>query len=161
MSWSWACCLVLCCVGSPHVFVTQVTVSVASPIFSHFVFSPCPLCSSSLWSWACGLFKRMLVFHVDFCPRSCFEHVSMGQPLHPSVHQTTQHCAVRANMPLLAVLPPHVCHRQRDLAVSLGSHMQQDIDISKAPPYRGAPMPLFEYRSRLKTTIKNIGDNFH
>ena len=156
---SWACCLVLCCVGSPHVFGTQVTVSVASPNFSHFVLScPCPLCSSSHWSWACGLFTKMSGF--DFCPCPCFEHVSMGQLPHPSVHQTTQRCAVRALMPLLALLPPHVCHRQRDWAVSMDSHMQQDIDISKAPPHLGAPIPLFEHRSRLKTTIQKIGDNF-
>ena len=43
-------------------------------------------------------------------------------------------CVSRALMPTLAVQPPHVCHRQRDWAVSMSSHMQQDMDISKAPP---------------------------
>ena len=38
--------------------------------------------------------------------------------------------------------------------------MQQDIDIAKAPPHLGAPVPLFEYRSRLKTTNAKLGDNF-
>ena len=28
----------------------------------------------------------------------------------------------------------------RDWAVSIGSHMQQDMDISKAPPHLGAPV---------------------
>ena len=127
---------------------------------SHFVLfcpCPCPLSSSSLWSWACDLFTRMSGSDVDFCP--CFQHVPMGQPPHPSVLQITQHCAVRALMSLLAVLPPHVC-RQRDWTVSIGSHMQQDMDISRAPPHRSAPIPLFEHRSRLKTTIQKIGDNF-
>ena len=69
-------------------------------------------------------------------------------------------CAVRALMPILALHPPHVCHRQRQWAVSIGSHMQQDIDISEAPPHPGAPIPLFEYRSLLRTTIQKIGDNY-
>ena len=69
-------------------------------------------------------------------------------------------CVSRALMHTLAALPPHVCHRQRDWAVSIGSHMQQDIDIAKAPPHLGAPVPLFEYRSRLNTTIQYIGDDF-
>ena len=79
-------------------------------------------------------------------------------PTHRHVRPTTQHSAVRALIPSLALLPPHVCHRQRDWAVSIGSHMQQDMDISKAPPRLGAPIPLFEYRSRLKTTIQKIGE---
>ena len=32
----------------------------------------------------------------------------------------------------------------RDWAVSFGSHRQQDVDISKAPPHLGAPLPLFD-----------------
>ena len=53
----------------------------------------------------------------------------------------------------------------RDWAVSTGSHMQQGMDISQAPPHLGAPIPLFEFRSRQKTTTqkfgdKNFGDNF-
>ena len=48
----------------------------------------------------------------------------------------------------------------RDWAVSIGSHMQQDMDISKAPPHLDAPFALFEHHSRLKATIQKIGDNF-
>ena len=38
-------------------------------------------------------------------------------------------CVSRALMPTSAVQPPHVCHRQRDGAVSISSRMQQDMDI--------------------------------
>ena len=72
-------------------------------------------------------------------------------------HNTS--CAARALVPTLAAQPPHVCHRQGDWAVSVGSHMQQDIDISNAP-LLGAPIALFDYRSRQKTTIQKIGANF-
>ena len=75
-------------------------------------------------------------------PASLFEHMSMGQARNPPTLGTTL-CVSRALMPTLAVQPPHVCHRQRDWAVSIGSHMQQDMDISKAPPHLGAPLPLF------------------
>ena len=63
----------------------------------------------------------------------------------------------RALMPTLVVQPPHVCHRQRDWAVFIGSHMQQDIDIAKAPP---ALRSLCLNRSRQKTTIPKNGDKF-
>ena len=76
-----------------------------------------------------------------------------SEPTNALDHTT---CVSRALMPTLAVHPPHVCHRQRDWAVSTGSHTQLDLDISQAPPHPGAPIHLFEYRSRLKTTIQNI-----
>ena len=39
--------------------------------------------------------------------------------------------AARALVPPLALVPPQVCHRQRDWAVSVGSHMQQDMIFRK------------------------------
>ena len=42
----------------------------------------------------------------------------------------------------------------RDWTVSIGSHMQQNIDMFKAPPHLGAPIPLFGHRSHLKSTKK-------
>ena len=94
-------------------------------------------------------------------PASLFEHMSMSQARNPPTLGTTL-CVSRALMPTLAVQPPHVCHRQRDWAVSIGLHMQQDMDISKASPHLGAPLPLFclVWRSRLRTTIQKIGDSF-
>ena len=84
----------------------------------------------------------------------------MGQARNPPTMGTTP-CVSRALRPTLAVQPPHVCHRQRDGAVSIGSHMQQDMGtFLVAPPHLGAPIPLFEYRSLQKTTIQKIGDNF-
>ena len=45
------------------------------------------------------------------------------------------HCGeVRAFTPPSTLLPPRVCHRRRDWAVSIGSHMQQDTVISWSPP---------------------------
>ena len=46
-----------------------------------------------------------------------------------------------------------------DWAVSVGTHTQQDMGVSIAPPHLVAPAPLFEYCSRLKTTIQKIGDS--
>ena len=133
MSWSQSVVslllgLLLGCVGSPHVFVTQVTVSLAPPIFSHFVlFCPCPQCSSFLWSWACALFTRMSGSHVDFCPRPCFEHVPMS-PIGTSDHTTL--CSPCSHA-LIGRASTACVSSPRDWAVSIGSHMQQDRDISK------------------------------
>ena len=70
------------------------------------------------------------------------------------------HSVVRALTPTLGVQPPYVCHRQRDGAVSIGSHMQQDIDNSKAPPTSRRSVPFVSHRSRQKSTFEKIGDNF-
>ena len=51
-------------------------------------------------------------------------------------------CVSRALMPTSAAQPPHVCHRQGDGAVSIGSHMQQDMDISEVPTHLGALLKL-------------------
>ena len=78
--------------------------------------------------------------HIHFCPRPCSSTCRWARLA------THRHwgplCVSRALVPTLAVQPPHVCHRQRDWAVSIGSHMQQDVDISPAPPQLGAPLPL-------------------
>ena len=71
-----------------------------------------------------------------------------GPGLQPTDIGNHTQCAARALTPTLSLRPPHVCHRQKDWAVS----------ISWAPPHLGAPIPLLEYRSRLKTTIQKIGD---
>ena len=42
----------------------------------------------------------------------------------------------------------------KETAVSKGSHMQEDMDISEASRHLGAPIPLFQYCSRQKTTIQ-------
>ena len=68
-------------------------------------------------------------------------------------------CAACALVPTLAVWPLHVCHRQRDSAVSIGSHMQQDMDTSKAPPPLSAPWPLPETVHAGNLDPK-IGDTF-
>ena len=47
--------------------------------------------------------------------------------------------------PTACVLSP------RDWTVSIGSHVQQDIDMSKAPPQHGAPFPLLQ-----TAHVKNI-----
>ena len=78
-----------------------------------------------------------------------FSHVLVGALVGGSGSQPTDtvdhtQSVVRAPTPTLAVRPPHVRHRHRDRAVSRGSHMQQDMDISQAPPHLGAPFLLFD-----------------
>ena len=79
-----------------------------------------------------------------------------GPGLQPTEVRGHTKCVARALVPTLAAKRPHVCHRQRDLAVSIGLHMQQDMDISKPPPHLVAPIPLFECFSRLRSTIQKI-----
>ena len=50
------------------------------------------------------------------------------------------------------------CHRQRDWAVSIGSHTQ-DIDLSKAPPHPRAPIRLVDTVRVLKTRSTNMAIN--
>ena len=64
-----------------------------------------------------------------------------GPGFHPPTQWTTL-CVIRALVPTLAFSPLHVCFRQRDWAVSISWHMQQDTDISEAPPHQGAQLPL-------------------
>ena len=92
--------------------------------------------------------------------RACFESgATSSERAHRATHRHKEP-PVRALVPTLAVWPPHVCCRQRDWAVSIGSHMQQDMGISLAPPHLGALIPTFEHRSLQKSTIQKIGDNF-
>ena len=78
----------------------------------------------------------------------------MGQARNPPTHWTT----LREN-PVLSC-PPWPCDRCMCViakgAVSIGSHMQQDMGFSKARPQLGAPIRLFEYRSLQKTTIQKM-----
>ena len=67
-----------------------------------------------------------------------------GPSFPPSDAKDHTLCVVRALVPTLAVLPPHVCHRQRDWAVSIGSHMQQDMGVTSTPPHLDSPFPLFD-----------------
>ena len=64
---------------------------------------------------------------------------------------------VRALTPTLAVQQPHVCHRQRDGTVSIGSHMQH-MEISEALPHLGAPFPLFHAVHVRKPRSKKLGN---
>ena len=75
--------------------------------------------------------------YVHFCPRPCLSAIRwamLATHRHIGPHSV---CIPRARTPTLAV-QPHMCHRQRE-AVSSGSHMQQDMGISLAPPHLGAP----------------------
>ena len=92
-------------------------------------------------------------------PTSLFGHLSMGQARNPPTLGTTL-CVSRALMPTLAVKPPHVCHRHKDWAVSMGSHMQQDMDIPRRLHTKVLRPLCFEYRSHLKIAIQKVGDSF-
>ena len=73
---------------------------------------------------------------LSLVPTSLFEHLSMGQASNPPT-QRTRTVRGPCSHPPLAALPPHVCHRQRDRAASIGSHTRQDMGISLAPPHLG------------------------
>ena len=63
----------------------------------------------------------------------------MGEARNPTLGTTL--CAVRALMPTLVVTrPPHVCHRQGTGLSSLARTMQQDMNMSEAPPRYSAPL---------------------
>ena len=62
----------------------------------------------------------------------------------PTDTEDYKHGAAHALVPTLVVSLPHVCLRQRDQTVSIGSHMQQNMDISQAPPRLSTPFPLLE-----------------
>ena len=113
----------------------------------------CPSCVVVLFFCFTPLFSP----HSHFYPRPCSSTYPWAR-LATHRHWGPLCVYTVLSWPTMAALTPHVCHRQRNWAVSIGSHMQQDIDISKAPPHLGAPVALFEHHSRLKTTIQNIGN---
>ena len=47
-------------------------------------------------------------------------------------------------MPLLGLVATACVSSPRDWAVSVGSHMQQDVEMSLAPPHPGAPFHALE-----------------
>ena len=70
--------------------------------------------------------------HLVLCsllPTSSFRALVDGPGSQPTDIRNHTKCAVRALHAHLGVYPPHVCHRQRDWAVSIGSYMQQDMGI--------------------------------
>ena len=83
----------------------------------------------------------------------------MGQARNPSTQRDHTLCVIRALVPTVAVQPPHVCHRQKDWAVSMGSHMQQVMGMSWAPPHLGAPFLLLQTVHVKKVTIQKMGDD--
>ena len=94
--------------------------------------------------------------HFDFCPRPC-----------PSTCRWVRLATRRHIGPHFVKIPCSRAHLGRATAAcvsspkrrSIGSHMQQDMDFSKARPQLDAPIRLFEYRSPQKTTIHKNGDN--
>ena len=96
-------------------------------------------------------------FH--FCPRPCSSTCPWAKLSTTDTRDHTNAWSVLSRS-FGRVTTARVSSPKRLGAVSMGSHMQQEMDISQAPPHLGAPFALFEHRSRLKTTIQKIGDNF-
>ena len=69
-------------------------------------------CLLSLRS-ACLFAHKGSLCYVHFCPRPCSSTYRLS----------------RALMPTLAVKPPHVCHRQRDWAVFIGTSRRSDPSV--------------------------------
>ena len=111
--------------------------------------------SLSLYSCLCVCVSRRLfvaqgvgALH-SLLPASLSEHQTIGQAFCPHQHQgTTPLRTVRALMPTLAVLPPHVCHRQKTGLSPLARTCSKTLGISYAPPHLASLIPLCEYRSR-------------
>ena len=66
---------------------------------------------------------------------------------------------VRALMPTLAAQPPHVCHGQKDWAVSTSSHMLQDVWHFYGVSASGRFHFLFRQLTT-ETWIRNVGKIF-
>ena len=67
----------------------------------------------------------------------------MGEAIHPRTRRTAPQCSPcsRAHFGRVATA---CVSSPRDWAVSIGSHMQHDTDVSKVPPNLGAPITLFD-----------------
>ena len=121
--------------SSPRMWHTSSCVSSPTNISCRVLFCFC-LCLCLCLLFSARLFPHnCLGSYVHFCPRPCPSTSSMGQARNPSTQRDHTLCVIRALVPTVAV-QPHVCHR-RDWAVSMGSHMQQDMGISLAPPHLG------------------------
>ena len=67
-----------------------------------------------------------------------------GPGLQPTDVKDHTKCVVRALVPTLGRVPAACVSSPRDGAVSMGSHMQQDMVISVATQRLGATLPLFD-----------------
>ena len=144
------CCLVLSCLVLSCLVLSCLVLSCL--VLSCLVLS-CLVLSCLVLRSACS-HTKVSGSYVHYCPRPCSSTCRWAR-LATHRHWGPLHVYPE----LLCQLWPcnqHVCHRQRDWAVSIGSHMQQDMDISEALPHLGAPIPLFEYRSLQKTTIQKL-----
>ena len=125
-------------------------------VCSIFLFLLFSLVSSLSHSQSLSFVKSSLTQRVgvsrSFSPASLFEHLSVGHAFHPPTPRDT-HCVVRALTPPLAAQPPHVCHRQRDWAISIGSRMQQDTGNSQGASTSRRSVSFVCHRSCQKTTI--------
>ena len=85
---------------------------------------------------------------------STYRWVKLATHRHQGTHNTS--CAARALVPTLAAQPPHVCHRQGDWAVSIGSHMQQGHRHFQRASTSRRSAPLFEYLHVRKPRSKKL-----
>ena len=92
------------------------------------------LVTPDLSSQGVGVLRSLL-------PTSLFEHLSMGQVVHPPTQGTTLN-EVRALTPPLPVQPPHVCHRQETGQSPQARTCSRTWSFMLAPPHLGAPLPL-------------------
>ena len=77
--------------------------------------------------------------HVYFCPRLCSITYRWAEDTPPTDAEDKTLCVARALMPLLGLVATACMSSPRDWAVSVGSHMQQDVEMSLAPPHPVAP----------------------
>ena len=91
---------------------------------------------------------------VHVCPRPCSSTDRWAKLSTHRHNKDNPHRSPCSHAPV-AMLPPHVCHRQRDCAVSVHSHMQQDMG-TQVLPNLGAPAVHVGDLEKTK-----LGDSFH
>ena len=80
-------------------------------------------------------------FH--FCPRPCVSTCRWAR-LATHRHIGPHFVCISCSHAHLARATTACVSSPRDWAVSIGSHMQHDIDMSKGPPHLGALFPVFD-----------------
>ena len=104
------------------------------------------------------LFYKGSGSHAHFRPHPCsstYRWARLATHRHEGPHQECSPCshAHSGRFTTACVSSP------RDWAVSIGSHMQQDMDISTAPPHLGTLLPLFDPVHVRKPRCQKIGDH--
>ena len=79
-----------------------------------------------------------------FCPRPCLSTCQWTDFLNPLIPRDHTLVCSPCSYAIFGRCDAACVSSPRDWAVSVGSHMQQDIGVSRAPPHASALLPLLE-----------------